>query len=118
LSEVSADLAQEYVAADSLDLALREYGPAPAVDAVRVVAQLASALDFAAVVDIVHGCLHPRDILISADATKLTGLGVGRALERVGVTAPVRRPYTAPERIAGGAWDRRADVFSLAALAH
>ena len=30
----------------------------------------------------------------------------------------MRRPYTAPERIAGGAWDRRADVFSLAALMH
>ena len=30
----------------------------------------------------------------------------------------MRRPYTAPERIAGGEWDRRADVFSLAALMH
>src|SRR4030095_11437131 len=38
--------------------------------------------------------------------------------ENVGVAVPVRRPYTAPERIAGGAWDRRADVFSLAALIH
>ena len=30
----------------------------------------------------------------------------------------MRRPYTPPERIAGGDWDRRADVFSLAALTH
>jgi PEGA domain-containing protein len=30
----------------------------------------------------------------------------------------VRRPYSAPERIAGGPWDRRADIFSLAALVH
>ena len=30
----------------------------------------------------------------------------------------MRRPYTAPERIAGGDWDRRADVFSLAMLTH
>jgi hypothetical protein len=30
----------------------------------------------------------------------------------------VHRPYTAPERIAGGEWDRRADIFSLAALVH
>jgi hypothetical protein len=28
----------------------------------------------------------------------------------------MRRPYTAPERIAGLTWDRRADIFSLAAL--
>src|SRR5215216_6424984 len=41
---VSAYLVQEYVAADSLDLAVREYGPAPASDGLRVAAQLAGAL--------------------------------------------------------------------------
>jgi hypothetical protein len=55
---------------------------------------------------------------MSSDDTRLTGMGVAHALESVGVTAPVRRPYTPPERIAGAAWDRRADVFSLAALMH
>ena len=114
--EASAYLAQEYISAESLDLAVREYGPAPAGDALRVAAQLAGALDFAAVVNAHHGALHPRDVLLSPDETKLTGLGVARALERVGVSAPVRRPYSAPERMAGGAWDRRADIFSLAAL--
>lgn len=118
ISGVSAFLAQDYVAADSLDLAVREYGPAPAGNALRVAAQLAGALDFAAAVQITHGALHPRDVLLSSDDTRLTGLGVTRALERIGVVAPVRRPYTAPERIAGGEWDRRADVFSLAALMH
>ena len=118
ISDVSTFLVQDYVAADSLDLAVREYGPAPAADVLRVVMQLAAALDLAAAVDITHGALHPRDVLLSTDDTRLTGLGVTRALERIGVIAPVRRPYTAPERIAGGAWDRRADVFSLAALMH
>src|SRR5262249_13008501 len=33
-----------------------------------------------------------------------------------GVAIPVRRPYSAPERMAGAAWDRHADVFSLAVL--
>jgi serine/threonine-protein kinase len=118
IADVSAYLAQDYVAAESLDLAVREYGPAPAADALRVAAQLAGALDFGAVVNIAHGALHPRDILVSADETRMTGIGVARALENVGVAVPVRRPYTAPERIAGGFWDRRADVFSLAALIH
>jgi hypothetical protein len=118
ISGVSAFLAQDYVAADSLDLAVREYGPAPAGDALRVAAHLAGALDFAAAVQVTHGALHPRDVLLSSDDTRLTGLGIARALERIGVVAPVRRPYTAPERIAGGDWDRRADVFSLAALMH
>jgi PEGA domain/Protein kinase domain len=118
ISGVSAFLAQDYVAADSLDSVVREYGPAPVGNALRVATQLAGALDFAAAVYVTHGALHPRDVLLSSDETRLTGLGVARALERIGVTAPVRRPYTAPERIAGGEWDRRADVFSLAALTH
>ena len=65
-----------------------------------------------------HGALHPRDVLIAQHDTRLTGLGVAGAIEKIGVAAPRRRPYAAPERMAGGAWDRRADVFSLAALIH
>src|SRR5689334_10119203 len=118
MAGVQAYLAQEFVAGDSLDLAIRQYGPAPAADSVRVATQLAGALDFAAVVGITHGALHPRDILLTGEDTRLTGLGVATALERVGVTAPVRRPYTAPERVGGAAWDRRADIFSLAVLIH
>jgi serine/threonine-protein kinase len=118
ISGVSAFLAQDYVAADSLDLTVREYGAAPLANALRVAAQLAGALDFAAAAQVTHGALHPRDVLLSSDDTRLTGLGITRALERIGVVAPVRRPYTAPERIAGSDWDRRADVFSLVALMH
>lgn len=116
ITNVSAYLAQDYVAAESLDLTVREYGAAPPADALRVATQLAGALDFAAAVDVTHGSLHPRDVLLSSDETRLTGIGVGGALERIGAASPVRRPYAAPERVAGGAWDRRADVFSLAAL--
>ena len=114
----AAYLAHDYVAADSLDVVVRDEGPARPADALRVGALLAGALDFATVVDINHGALHPRDVLVSQDEVRITGLGVTRALERIGVAAPVRRPYTAPERAAGTAWDRRADIFSLAALMH
>jgi len=60
--------------------------------------------------------MHPRDVLLSDDDARLTGIGVAGALQQVGITAPVRRPYAAPERAAGAGWDRRADVFGLAAL--
>ncbi len=116
--QVSPYLAQDFVAADSLDTVLREHGPAPAGEGLRIVTQIAGGLDYAAVVGIVHGALHPRDVLISPDDVRLTGIGVARALEHVGVQVPVRRPYAAPERVEGRAWDRRADVFTLAALAH
>jgi serine/threonine-protein kinase len=112
----SAYLAQEYVAAESFAVAVKESGPAPPSHALRVAAQLAGALDFAAVVAISHGALHPRDVLLSSDETRLTGIGVARVLEAVGVSVPIRKPYSAPERIGGGVWDRRADVYSLAAL--
>ncbi|HEX7138045.1 MAG TPA: PEGA domain-containing protein [Vicinamibacterales bacterium] len=115
---VSAYLAQDYVAAESLDLAVREYGAAPAADALRVAVQLAGALDLAAVANVNHGALHPRDVLLSDDETRLTGIGVARALENVGIAPPVRRPYTAPERRSSGPWGRQSDVFSLAALVH
>jgi serine/threonine-protein kinase len=115
---VSAYLVQEYVAADSLDQTVREFGPAPPGDALRVAAQIGGALDFAGIAHIAHGALHPRDVLLSSDDTRLTGVGIAHALEQVGVVPPVRRPYTAPERVAGGSWDRRADIFSLASLLH
>jgi serine/threonine-protein kinase len=111
-------LAQEYVPADSLDVVLRDEGPPVPADALRVASQLAGALDFAAAAGVYHGVLHPRDVLIAQDDTRLTGLGVAGAIEKIGVAAPRRRPYTAPERMAGTAWDRRADIFSLAALIH
>jgi hypothetical protein len=75
-------------------------------------------LDSAALVGISHGALHPRDVLLSSDDARLTGMGIAYALEQAGIAAPVRRPYSAPERIAGGDWGREADVFGLAALIH
>jgi serine/threonine protein kinase len=115
---VAAYLAQEYVTAESLDIVIREGGPAPVADALSVANRLADALDYAAERDVVHGALHPRDVLLSPEDFRLVGVGVTRALERIGVNPPVRRPYTAPERIAGRDWDRRTDVFSLAAVVY
>src|SRR5437762_3493493 len=99
-------LVQDFVAAESLDVVVRDHGPAAPVDALRVATQLAEALDCAAAAGVVHGALHPRDILLSHDDTRLTGLGVAQAIEDVGVVPPVRRPYSPPERVAGEAWDR------------
>ena len=116
---VARYLAQDYVAADSLDLVVREYGPAPAADALRVAAQLAGALDFAAAVHVVaRGAASARRAAVvgrhPADRHRR-----GRARSR---SRRRRRrcvvPTPRPERIAGGAWDRRADVFSLAMLIH
>jgi serine/threonine protein kinase len=118
LDGVVAYLAQEYFSGDSLDILIRENGSLSPVEALRVAGQLAEGLDFAAERGVEHGALNPRDVLLSPEGACIAGLGITRALEHIGAATPIRRPYTSPERMEGGAWDRRADVFSLAAIVH
>ena len=110
--------AEEYVAAESLDVAIRHYAPASLDLALPFLTQLAGAIDFARTAGVGHGGLHLRDIFVTPDEARASGFGIVEALERVGVRAPVRRPYSAPERIAGDEWGTPADVFSLAAIAY
>ena len=109
--------AEEYVAAESLDVAMRHYAPASYDTMMRIIGQLAEAVDVARRAGVGHGALHPRDIFVTPDEARASGFGIVDALERVGIRAPVRRPYSAPERIAGGDWSTPADVFSLGAIA-
>ncbi len=114
----TAYLVEEYFVAESADVALKQYGPAPVPDAMRVVGQLAGALDVAAAALVHHGALHPRDILLAQHEVRLTGLGVVAALERVGFRTAARRPYAAPERLSGGPFGAAADIFSLACVSY
>ncbi|MGE0363691.1 MAG: PEGA domain-containing protein [Vicinamibacterales bacterium] len=107
-----------FVDGDSLDVALREYGPANIVDALPRLRVLADALDSAAAVGVTHGGLHLRDIIVSPEHTVLTGIGIASILERVGVRPPVRRPYAAPEIAQGHGTSPAGDQFALAAVAH
>ena len=109
--------AEEYVAAESLDVAVRHYAPSPIDKALPFITQLAGAIDSRARPTSPRA-LHLRDIFVTPDEARAGGFGVVDALERVGLRAPVRRPYSAPERIAGGKWGTPADVFSLAAVSY
>jgi eukaryotic-like serine/threonine-protein kinase len=109
--------AEEYVAAESLDVAMRHYAPAATDKVLPFITQLASAIDFARAAGVGHGALHPRDIFVTPDEARATGFGVVDALDRLGLRAPVRRPYSPPERIAGEPWGTPADVFSLGVIA-
>lgn len=64
-----------------------------------------------------HGAIHPRDVLVTDDGGILTGVGIAPMLEHLQLQAPVRVPFTAPERASGRPWDARADQYSLAMLA-
>lgn len=108
----------EYVASDSLDVAFRVRATASLERVGTVIAQLGDALDYARARGVGHGALHPRDIFVGPDRACATGFGIVQALERAEVHPPVRRPYAAPERVAGASWSTAADVFSLAVIAH
>src|SRR4029453_12463874 len=56
--------AEEYVAAESLDVAMRHYAPAPIATVLPFITQLAGAIDFARAAGGGHGALHPRDMFV------------------------------------------------------
>jgi serine/threonine protein kinase len=122
LEGTTAYLAMDYVAAETLDVALRHLAPAPLPVTINILRQIADAIDAAWDTGLLagHGALHPRDVFLlpASNDVRVAGFGVARALESVGEQPQVRRPYTAPERAAGHLWDARADVFSLGAIAH
>ena len=110
----------EYISGETLDVARRQLANAPAMTSMPWLRQLAEAMDEAHRAGLLHGSLHPRDVLIAGRTSevRVTGFGVVGALESVGARTPIRRPYTAPERTSGEPWNTRADLYSLAAIAH
>ena len=116
LEEGTPFMAYEYVAGESLDVALRRAARSSA--ALEWIAALADAVDAAHAGGLVHGALHLRDVLVSSEGVCATGFGIASALEYVRLDIPVRRPYTAPEVMAGRRWGPPADRFAVAVLAY
>ena len=117
----TAYVALPLAGSDSLDAEIRRHSgaPMPAADAWHLIWAIAMALDDAAMLGLRHGALHPRDVVMDERGdVRVAGVGVVPVLEDLGIPTPIRRPYTAPERVAGGVWDNRADVYSLGVIAH
>ena len=111
-------LATEYVTAESLDVAVHHVAPASADQMIMLVGQLAAAVDAAHARGVMHGGLHARDVFVAPEITRVNGFGVASALEHVGLKVPVRRPFTAPEIVAGRSWGPEADRFAVATIAY
>ena len=117
IEEGTPYLVREYIAAPPLDAATRRTAAAEPQQALALLDELADGLDAAHGRGLLHGALHLRDIFVVDGRPRVTGFGVVPALEQVGLRGPLRRPYTAPEMIAGRLWGPEADRYALAAVA-
>ena len=70
-----AYLVLEYVAMESLDVALRHYAPGATGRAITLITQLASAIDCTRAVGALHGALHPRDVFVAQNSAQVSGFG-------------------------------------------
>ncbi|MGK3201033.1 protein kinase domain-containing protein [Amycolatopsis sp. MEPSY49] len=112
-------LIMEYLASKSFAVVIGEE-PASVDDAVRVGAQISSALAGAHRAGIVHRDVKPANILVSEDGTaKITDFGISRAIGDVKLTATGEiagtPAYLAPEVARGEDASFASDVFSLGA---
>ncbi|WP_330328703.1 serine/threonine protein kinase [Streptomyces sp. NBC_00536] len=123
-------IAMRYVAGLDLRAMLDRDGPLPVTTAVRIAAQVASALDAAHDHELVHRDVKPANILVAAGTDSdhpehvyLTDFGLTKkSLALSGFTTAGEfvgtLDYMAPEQIAGRPVDGRCDQYSLGCVVY
>ena len=111
-------IVMEYVAGSDLHIRVRDRGPLPPDDAVRVGRDVAAALGAAHRRGILHRDVKPQNILLDAEGrARLTDFGSAKLDGQLGITGTGALAgtlaYTAPEVLAGRRGDARADVYAL-----
>ncbi|MGW0881017.1 serine/threonine-protein kinase [Streptomyces sp. NPDC002671] len=123
-------IAMCYVHGLDLRAVLDRDGPLDVPAALRIAAQLASALDAAHAHELVHRDVKPGNVLVAKGVDSdhpehvyLTDFGLAKkSLSLTGFTTAGEfvgtLDYVAPERIAGRPVDGRSDLYSLACVVH
>ncbi|WP_420081530.1 serine/threonine-protein kinase [Streptomyces sp. JL4002] len=123
-------IAMRYVPGLDLRGLLDREGPLPMATALRIAAQVASALDAAHDHDLVHRDVKPGNILVAAGPDRehpehiyLTDFGLTKkSLSLTGFTTAGEfvgtLDYMAPEQISGRPVDGRCDLYSLACVVY
>jgi serine/threonine-protein kinase len=117
-------IAMQLVDGGSLRDRIQE-GPMPLDTVETVLRQLASALDYAHGIGLVHRDVKPDNVLLTRDASavRLGDFGIVKGIDRrselTQTGAFIGTPkYSAPEAILGRDVDRRADIYSLGIVAY
>src|ERR1035438_5985888 len=105
----------------SLETIMRSGRKIEPPDAIGLLRQLASVLDYAHAHGSLHGSLHPSSILLN-DRNEIKVLDLGAPATAGGNASPEQLlravHYLAPECVRDQPMDGRSDQFSLAVLAH
>lgn len=101
---------------------LRCRGPLPPVEALKLLRQMAAALDAAHDVGVYHCDFKPSNVILTPSRAVVTDFGLARSAwgEDGGSNGPVRGTpgYVAPEVMAGGQPTAAADRYALGVVAH
>lgn len=118
--------AMPFVEGESLRARLNRDKQLRADEAVTLVREVASALDYAHGQDIVHRDIKPENLLIQHGHAVVTDFGIARAISAAGgnrmteMGHAVGTPaYMSPEQVTGGdELDARSDVYALGCLCY
>jgi serine/threonine protein kinase len=117
-------IATRWVPGVNLGALAREQGPLEPPRAVRIVNQVASALQAAHALGIMHRNVKPSSVLVTeTDHAHLTDFGLARrSSDLSGLTVQEQLlesfDYLAPEYIEGAAVDARVDIYGLGCVLH
>ena len=115
-----AYMVMEYVRGRTLRDVVEERGALGTIEAARIVAQVADALDAAHAAGVIHCDVKPANVILDErGSAKLTDFGVARAARGPAEHELIATPrYIAPERIEGKAPTPASDVYGLGLVAY
>ena len=115
-----AFMVMEHVRGRTLRDVIAERGALAPIEAARIVAQVAEALDAAHAAGVIHCDVKPANVILDERGTaKLTDFGVARAARGPAEHELIATPrYIAPERIEGKPPTAASDVYGLGLVAY